>query len=278
MTTRLFELLMCPRCGTAPDPGNARCPGCGRSVIAAGGGLDLLDDQGREEADRFAAQYTALRRKEGWIGPDGREDPEGGQPRLWHGRRESVSRAAAALSSHWTGAGHAVVVDIGSGGGWAARYFRDADVIAIDLLDTDRRPDVLHVRADMRRLPLRGSTVDVAFYAASLHYAPVSDSIGEAARVLRAGGLVVAVDSPIYGDRRAQASAEGRSAAYYAESGFPELAAHYHPIDVGALRGALAGAGFEVLRLEAGIAWHWWKGLGRLRRSSFLVAKLVPAA
>src|SRR5713226_3256958 len=78
MTTRLFELLMCPRCGTAPDPGNARCPGCGRSVIAAGGGLDLLDDQGREEADRFAAQYTALRRKEGWIGPDGREDPEGG--------------------------------------------------------------------------------------------------------------------------------------------------------------------------------------------------------
>ncbi len=103
-------------------------------MIAAGGGLDLLDDQGREEADRFAAQYTALRRK------------------------------------------------------------------------------------------------------------------------------------------------EGRSAAYYAESGFPELAAHYHPIDVGALRGALAGAGFEVLRLEAGIAWHWWKGLGRLRRSSFLVAKLVPAA
>src|SRR5260370_1227577 len=173
MTTRLFGLLKCPRCGTAPDPGHARCPGCGRSVIAAGGGLDLLDDQGREEADRFAAQYTALRRKEGWIGPDGREDPEGGQPRLWHGRLESVSRAAAALSSHRSGAGHAVVVDIGSGDGWAARYFRDAAVIAIDLLDTDGRPDGLHLRPHIRRLPLPTSTAALSFYAASLPSPPL---------------------------------------------------------------------------------------------------------
>jgi SAM-dependent methyltransferase len=248
-------------------------------VIAERGGLDLLDDQGREEADRFAAQYTALRKQEGWIGSDGREDPEGGQPRLWHGRLESVSRAAAALSSHRTGAGHAVVVDIGSGGGWAPRYLQDADVIGIDLLDTETRPGVLHVRADMRSLPLRDSTIDVAFYAASLHYAPVSDSIREAARVLRRGALLIAVDSPMYSDRRGQALAEARSAAYYADAGFPDLAAHYHPIDVGALRRALADGGFEVLRLEAGLtARRWWERLGRPRRSSFLIARLVPTA
>jgi SAM-dependent methyltransferase len=277
MTTRLFQLLMCPRCGTAPDPGHARCPGCGRSVIAARGGLDLLDDQGREEADRFAAQYTALRRQEGWIGPDGREDPEGGEPRLWRGRLESVSRAATTLSSRWTGTGRPVVVDIGSGGGWAVRHFRDADVIAIDLLDIESRPDVVQVRADMRSLPLRDSTVDVAFYAASLHYAPVSDSIGEAARVLRLGGLMVAVDSPMYSDRRRQSVAEARSAAYYAEAGFPQLAAHYYPIDVAALRAALAARGFDVLRLEAGrTARRWWDRLGRPQRS-FLVARLSPS-
>ncbi len=172
-----------------------------------------------------------------------------------------------------------MVVDIGSGGGWAARYLRDADVIAIDILDIDGRPDVLQVRADMRSLPLRDSTVDVAFYAASLHYAPVSDAIGEAARVLRPGGLLVAFDSPMYGDRRRQAQAEARSAAYYADAGFPELAAHYHPIDVTALRAALASEGFDVLRLEAGAgARRSWQGLGRPRRSSFLVARFVPTA
>jgi SAM-dependent methyltransferase len=172
-----------------------------------------------------------------------------------------------------------VVVDVGSGGGWAARYLRDADVIAIDLLDIDSRPDALQVRADMRSLPLRDSTVDVAFYAASLHYTPVSNAISEAARVLRPDGLLVAFDSPMYGDRRRQAQAEARSAAYYADAGFPELAAHYHPIDVIALRAALASEGFEVLRLEAGAtARRWWERLGRPRRSSFLVARLVPTA
>jgi SAM-dependent methyltransferase len=252
----------------------ARCAGCGRSIVADGGGLDLLDDQERAAADRFAAQYTALRKREGWIGPEGREDPVSGRPRLWRGRLESVTAAAAALSSQWSGPGRPVVVDIGSGGGWAARHFRDADVIAVDLLDVESRPGAVQVRADMRTLPLRDSTVDVAFYAASLHYAPISESIGEAARVLRRGGLMVAVDSPMYGDRRRQALAEARSAAYYASAGFPELAAHYHPIDVADLPAALAAGGFEVWKLEPGrTARRWWQGLGRPKRS-FLLAKL----
>jgi SAM-dependent methyltransferase len=185
-----------------------------------------------------------------------------------------VSSAAAALSSHWSGPGRPVVVDIGSGGGWAARFFPEADVIAVDLLNTESSGGVLNLRADMRHLPLRDSTVDVAFYAASLHYAPVSESIGEAARVLRRGGLIVAVDSPVYGDRRRQALAAARSAAYYAGAGLPELAAHYHPIDVADLRAALAAGGFDVLKLERGrTARRWWQGLGRPERS-FLLAKL----
>jgi hypothetical protein len=97
--------------------------------------------------------------------------------------------------------------------------------------------------------------------------------------VLRADGLglLIAVDSPMYGDPRRQALAEARSAAYYAGAGFPELAAHYHPIEVTALRAALASEGFEVQRLEAGLAaGRWWERLGRPRRSSFLVARLVP--
>ena len=168
----------------------------------------MLDDAAREAADRFAATYAALRRLEGWVGPNGREDPEGGEPRLWRARLESVSEAAAAISSQRTATRRPVVADIGSGGGWAARYLQDADVIAIDLIEAQTPLEVLHVRGDMRRLPVRDATVDVALYAASLHYAPIRDSIREAARVLRPGGLIVAVDSPMYRDCRAQARAE----------------------------------------------------------------------
>lgn len=261
-------------CRSAPEPGSPRCPGCGRALGATKGGLDLLDDAEREAADRFAAWYTALRRREGWVGQSGREDPAAGEPRLWSGRLEAVTEAVAALRRQWRGVGRPVVIDIGSGGGWAARYLRDADVIALDLVAADRASGALSVRGDMRRLPVRDAAVDAVFYAASLHYAPVKDAIREAARVLRPIGLVVAVDSPMYGDARAQARAKASSKRHYANAGFPDLAEHYHPIDVTALRGALAGSGFTVLRLDPGRSGRrWWERLGRSHRSSFLVAR-----
>lgn len=245
--------------------------------MGAGGGLDLLDDVARAAADRFAAEYTALRRQEGWAGPDGVEDPDRGDRRLWGGRLESVAEAVGAIANVRTESSRPVVLDIGSGGGWAARYIRDADVIAIDLVAAPSLADVLRVRGDMRRLPLRQGTADVAFYAASLHYAPAAATIPEAARVLRPGGLVVAVDSPMYRDRNAQARAQARSGAYYAAAGFPDLAQHYYPIHVSSLRAALAGANFELLRLDEGRPGRlgWLTG-SRRRHSSFLEARLKP--
>jgi SAM-dependent methyltransferase len=218
-----------------------------------------------------------LRHREGWVGPEGVEDPDNGDRRLWAGRLESVVEAAAAIANVRPGGRRPVVLDIGSGGGWAARYFRDADVIAIDLVDAPSPAEVLRVRGDMRRLPLRDATADVAFFAASLHYAPAGEPIREAARVLRPGSLVVAVDSPMYRDRSAQAHAQARSAAYYASAGFPDLAQNYHPIDVSSLRTALAEANFEVLRLDEGRAGRLgWLAGRRHRYGSFLEARLKP--
>ncbi|HKF76441.1 MAG TPA: methyltransferase domain-containing protein [Candidatus Dormibacteraeota bacterium] len=247
----LYALLRCPRCGTAPSPEDERCSGCGRTVATSGGGLDLLDPELAGAAGRFAEHYPGLRAKEGWVDAGGREDPETGDPRLWRRRLAAAAAAAAILDRELPHEPTPVVGDVGSGGGWAARLLPRADVIAFDLLDVPPGAAALRVRADMRRLPVRDAAVDALLYVAALHHAPVAEAVAEAARVLRPGGLLVAVDSPVYADAAAAGQATRRSAAYYARMGSPDLAASYHPIDAGALRGALSASRLQVERLDA---------------------------
>lgn len=246
-------------------------------MVGQGGGLDLLDDAYRAEADRFAVQYRALRMREGWADSSGREDPEGGQQQLWKGRLEAMSDAAAVLAREWHSGTRPVVADVGSGGGWAARLLTSADVIAFDLLDVGASPAALTVRANMHRLPLRDACVDAVLYAASLHYSPVAEAVAEAARVLRPGGLMVAVDSPIYRDARARERAAARTAAYYAGAGQPGLSDHYHPINVAELRSALLDSGLEIEQLNVGRP-TWWPSrfLAPKPPASLVVARRGP--
>lgn len=279
MTSRLSQLLKCPACGASPEPDSAQCLGCGRSIRAAGGGLDLLPDDLRLAADAFAAQYQALRRQEGWILPNGREDPDGGMQRLWRGRLRSVYTAAATLAREWPAGSRPVVADIGSGGGWAARLIPFADVLAFDLLDVGPNAASLTIRADMLKLPVRSGTLDAVLYAASLHYSPVDAAVSEAARVLRPRGLMVAVDSPIYKDAEAQARAASRTAAYYSRAGYPDLGDRYHPIDAEALRAALDHSGFEMVHLSfQGSALGRWQRWVRGAPFSFVIARRLVAS
>ncbi len=152
----------------------------------------------------------------------------------------------------------AVIVDVGAG------EVRLQGVIAIDI---GRAADV---RGDMLGLPLVSGAVDGLLYAASLHYGPIDAVIGEAARVLRPRGVVVAIDSPIYRDSSAAAAAKARSESYYASRGAPELAAHYHPIDAAALRAALTANALELVRLSSG---GRWRRLLRRGPTSFVLAR-----
>jgi SAM-dependent methyltransferase len=242
---------------------------------AAGGGLDLLPDELRSAADAFAAEYQAMRRQEGWTLPSGREDPDGGMRRLWIGRLRSVSKAAALLARESPPGSRPVVADIGSGGGWAARLIPFADVLAFDLLDVSpKNAASLTIRADMLRLPVRGASLSAVLYAASLHYSPVDAAVSEAARVLRPGGLMVALDSPIYKDAESQERAASRTAAYYSHAGHPALSDHYHPIDVHELRSALVDSGFEISQLNfSGAAAGMWHRLVHRTPSSIVVAR-----
>jgi SAM-dependent methyltransferase len=270
----LYALLACPACGTSPRPGVGACPGCSRIVGTQGGGLDLLDDAARPEADAFVEKYRALRLSEGWVDPTG-QAPAGGRPELW-GRMRSAARAAAILAVAWPSPAGRVVADIGSGSGWAHPLFAGFGVIAIDILPARPADTTLTVRADMRRLPLRDATIDAAFFSASIHYAPLAQAVGEAARVVRQGGLLLVVDSPIYADEGSRARAAGRSAAYYASAGYPELATGYYPASAGDLRSAMAGAGFAVVDLKTeGMVKALWRRVIRRPPTSLVVGRRV---
>ncbi|HEX3509390.1 MAG TPA: methyltransferase domain-containing protein [Candidatus Dormibacteraeota bacterium] len=255
-------------------PGRSRCAGCDRIVGTAGGGLDLLDDAGRVSADAFAARYRALRLSEGWVDPTGTA-PVGGRPEPW-GRLRSASRAATLVSREWPVPEGRVVADIGSGTGWAHPLFAGFGVIAFDILPTTPTAGALTVRADMRKLPLCDSTVDAAIFIASIHYVPLTEAVREAARVLKGGGLLLVVDSPVYRDEGARDRASARSAAYYGAAGHPELASDYHPAGLTELVSVVTGSGFALqeLRSEGSIG-ALWQRVTRRPPSSLLVGRRV---
>jgi len=170
-----------------------------------------------------------------------------GNPSMWRGRVKSVSLAAAHLSRLKNSQRRLVILDVGSGGGWASRFLEGAEVIAIDLIQPTTGK--LTIRADMRWLPLVSGSIDGALFAASLHYADPSDVIPEAARVVRSGGLVVAVDSPIYPDEQSRAAATIRSNSYYLKAGFPRLAERYRPLEANELRRAITAVSYTHLTL-----------------------------
>ncbi|HEU5103888.1 MAG TPA: class I SAM-dependent methyltransferase [Roseiflexaceae bacterium] len=102
------------------------------------------------------------------------------------------------------------VLDLGAGVGWLsnqlARLGHTPCAIDVNLDSRDGLGAARHcggdwprVQAEFDRLPLADRQADLAIYNASLHYsADYRATLAEALRVLRPGGWIVIMDSPIY--------------------------------------------------------------------------------
>jgi SAM-dependent methyltransferase len=161
------------------------------------------------------------------------------------------------------------VIDLGSGVGWLAYRLarRGHRVAAVDLLTGDDdglgahrhfdRP-LLAIQAEFDRLPFADASVDLAVYNASLHYAAdYATTLREGLRVLRPGGRLVVMDTPIYRDAARGASmVRERAAAFEARFGFRE--------DATATEGFLTYDRLGALARELDLRWQIvqpWYGL-----------------
>ncbi|MES1242339.1 MAG: class I SAM-dependent methyltransferase [Acidobacteriota bacterium] len=161
----------------------------------------------------FLRDYTRIRHAEG----RGSDDPEHylrlpdcdpSHPIAWQWRMRG--RTWEAFRSRVLPRLGPKILDLGAGVGWLSHRLAELgrQPCAVDVSVDDRdglaaarhyRPEWPRLQAELDRLPLADGQADAVVYNASLHYSPdYAATLREALRVLRPGGSVVILESPIY--------------------------------------------------------------------------------
>jgi ubiquinone/menaquinone biosynthesis C-methylase UbiE len=208
----------CPRCRASIGPLSGdlvACSSCTHNYLRTDGIWHLIRPEQEATVNRFLQDYTAIRRAEG-RGSDGPDyyrqlpQPFPDDPLAW----QWAMRAAT-----WSHVVRRVlpelgpglqVLDLGAGAGWLSNRMSllghvpmaiDLSVDDLDGLGAARHFDAnwFRVRAEFDHLPLADAQVDLVVFNASFHYSTnYATTLGEARRILRPGGHVLVLDSPVY--------------------------------------------------------------------------------
>jgi SAM-dependent methyltransferase len=247
---------------------------------------DFLPEGRRVRFDGFQRQYRTVREREGrrsatpdfyrrlpWVP---QTDPFASE---WRVRGESYRHLLRHVLA--TGPQPGTILDLGAGSGWLAHRLSllGHRVVAVDVLadDVDALGVVRHfatpivaVRADFDALPFADGQFDVVVFNGSLHYAPdAAVSLTSAHRMLRRGGALVVMDSPMF-------RADHDGAAMLAESTRRMASEHHLESVIQPGRGFLtfgclestAGAmnlQHQFMRSRGPLAWRVRRRLARIR-------------
>lgn len=230
--------FVCPSChgDVASAGGVLHCGACNRTYPCLHGIHRFLLDE-RPSVERFHEQYRLVRSRDGSL-PAAVENyqqlPEvaADDPRAheWQIRREGYATLREAVRARQRQLASPIrVADLGAGNGWLSHRLTQAgcEAVAVDRLDdeADGLGVARHyglpftcVQADFDRLPFPSASFDVVVLNGSLHYsADPMATIGEARRVLTAGGTLVVMDSPMFArddDGEAMVASQQRAFAH----------------------------------------------------------------
>lgn len=274
--------LACPACRADLDASLA-CAGCGAAYHETDGVLRLVTGERVDTVDRFLVDYTRIRHAEGRGSDDPAfyrrlPDPTEGDPLAWqwtirastwrHVERRVLPRLGPGLR----------VLDLGAGVGWLSNrvaglghrpFAIDLSVDRLDGLGAARHfeGDWLRAQAEFDRLPLADGQADLIVYNASLHYSTdYRVTLGEALRVLAAGGHLLVIDTPVYRrDESGQAMVAERHADF--ERRFGTRSDSVPSIEY-LTDSMLAELGAELgVQWDRSIAWYGWRWWWRPHRA-----------
>lgn len=210
--------LQCPRCGKALLAADV-CSGCAFPLREEKGIVRALCPEREAHFSVFIGDYERIREAEGRGSQDARyyldlpyRAPAGLLAEQWRIRARTFDAMRRNFLRRLSPG--AAVLDLGAGCGWmsyrlAALGFRS---VAVDLLVNEsdglgaatfyraHLPVMFgRVQADLTRLPFCSGQFDAALFNASLHYAEsYEETLGEALRCLKTGGLLLIADTPWY--------------------------------------------------------------------------------
>jgi len=217
-------VLACPICIGPLEIGSDRatCATCQVRFPKTAGIWDFLPADRAARYAEFLRAYQAVRAAEGWGSDDPayyrslpNVDPSDPRRTIWRQRAESYrvfrDRILALLE---TSARRPLnVLDLGAGNCWLSHRLAERGhvVAAVDLStsatdglgarDCYGRTGFEVLRGEFDRLPFADAQADLVILNAALHYSrDVAASLRESRRVLRPGGRVVVLDSPVYRD------------------------------------------------------------------------------
>lgn len=299
----------CPSCGAPLEvEAVAKCPVEALSFERNAGVWNLIAPEREAYFERFIEEYDRIRAMEGRGGASPEyfrrlpfEDRSGRFDADWRVRAASfacfVDDVLEDLERSRPSSGALRILDLGAGNCWMSNRLsaRGHAVVAVDLRTGPEDGLAAHshyenrfevVRAEFDRLPFEDASINLAVFNASFHYSENYErTLREAMRVLKPGGRIVILDTPLYhvassGDamireRSARfvkqygtASDSLSSEGYLTEKRLRQIAAR-------------CGVTWSLHRPTYGLGWMIRRGVSRLRNrrepARFAVIEGVPS-
>ncbi len=238
-------IFACPACRSALElvgPDALRCPADQLSFQRRDGIWHMLLPDRASELERFISEYETVRLAEGRGADDpayyrnlpyiDRSDPFAAD---WRIRATSYQALVSSIIEplERTRNRPLAILDLGAGNGWLSNRIaqRRHRVAAIDLLTNPRdglgahrryETEFTPIQAEFDHLPLASDQADLVIFNASIHYATSYElTLSEALRILRPGGILTIIDSPVYHDPTSgQTMVDEREASFRQRFGF----------------------------------------------------------